>query len=267
MNKAIIRGSERIYGILLKLYPQRFRQEFGEEMAYVFSQALKDAYTEDREQDITSLWARTLVDAGKSLVIQHVENQKDGNTMKTGNMIRLALATGLILLIPLIGMQITDEVNWSLFDFVAAGALLFGAGLAYEIVAGKAKTSVYRYAAVIAVATALMLVWVNLAVGVLGSEDNFANLMYFGVIAVAIVGAVLARFRPRGLAWAMFVTALAQASTILIALIVGVQHYPESSVVEIFAVNGFFMMGWVVAGLLFRWAGESGVKVDAGVTA
>ena len=56
--------------------------------------------------------------------------------------------------------------------------------------------------------------------------------------------------------------ALAQAS-IIIALIFGINHYPESSVVEIFAVNGFFVMGWVVSGLLLRWAAESEYELES----
>ncbi|MBP6015148.1 MAG: hypothetical protein KA586_00355 [Candidatus Promineofilum sp.] len=263
MNKAFIRGSERIYGFLLKLYPQRFRQEFGEEMAYVFSESLRDICTGDGDQGIASLWGRTIVDAGKSLIIQHIENQKEGDAMNTKSIVRVAIATGLILLVPLIAMQITDEMNWGLFDFVFTGALLFVAGLAYEAISKKSGNTVYRSAFAIAIATAAFLFFSNLAVGIIGSEDELANVMYFGVIAVAIIGSVLARFRPSGMARAMFATALAQASTVAIALIFGMYRYPEGSVIEIFAVNGFFMMGWVVSGLLFRWAAESEYELDS----
>ena len=55
-----------------------------------------------------------------------------------------------------------------------------------------------------------MLVWINLAVGIIGSEDNPANLMYGGVLAVGVAGAVAARFRPGGMARALAATALAQ---------------------------------------------------------
>ena len=56
--------------------------------------------------------------------------------------------------------------------------------------------------------------------------------------------------------------ALAQAS-IIIAMIFGINHYPESFVLEILAVNGFFMTGWIVAGLLFRWAADSELQIGA----
>ena len=53
-------------------------------------------------------------------------------------LIRIALGTAFILLVPLVAMQFTDEVAWDLADFVVAGILLFGAGLAYELIATKA---------------------------------------------------------------------------------------------------------------------------------
>lgn len=173
MNKAVIRSSERVYDFILRFYPKSYRAEFGEEMKYVFSESLKEAYTENGEQGVITLWARTIVDAGKSLVTQHVENQKGGYSMKTKNsdilmqnkvFIWLVLATGLILLIPLIAMQFTSEMNWGLFDFVFAGALLFGTGLVFVLAARK--LSKYRTVIGIALAAALLLVWAELAVGV-----------------------------------------------------------------------------------------------------
>jgi thiazole synthase ThiGH ThiG subunit len=59
----------------------------------------------------------------------------------------------------------------------------------------------------LALVAAMLLVWVNLAVGIIGSEDNPANIMYLGVHAVLILGALLALFRPQGMARALFATA------------------------------------------------------------
>ena len=105
------------------------------------------------------------------------------------NIIRIALATAFLLLLPLVAMQITDDVVWSLADFVTAGGLLFGTGLTYVLVAGKGGTLVYRAAVGVALGTALFLVWANLAVGIIGNEGNPANLAYFGVLAVGFIGA------------------------------------------------------------------------------
>ena len=141
--------------------------------------------------------------------------------MQNKNIIRIALVTAFILLLPLLAMQFTDEVVWDLADFAVAGVLLFGAGLTYELVARKGGTIAYRAAVGVAVAAALLLVWMNLAVGLIGTEDNPANLMYVGVLAVGIIGAVIARFQPHGMARALFATALAQMLVPVIALIAG----------------------------------------------
>ncbi|MFQ5890661.1 MAG: hypothetical protein ACE5JR_11495 [Gemmatimonadota bacterium] len=184
--------------------------------------------------------------------------------MQHKNIIRIALATAFILLLPLLTMQITDEVVWDLADFAVAGALLFGTGLTYELVARKMGSIAYRVAVGIALAAAFLLVWVNLAVGLIGSEDELANLMYIGVLAVGIIGAIIARFQPHGMARALFATALAQTLVAVIALIAGMYQYPGSSVSEIVNVNGFFVALFLGSAWLFRTAAREQTPAGAG---
>ena len=166
---------------------------------------------------------------------------------------RVALAVAFILLLPLLAMQFTDEVVWDLTDFAVASALLFGAGFTYELVARKTGNIAYRAAVGVAVAAALILVWMNLAVGLIGSEDNPANLIYVGVLAVGIIGAFIARLQPRGMARALFATAFAQVLVTVIALIAGL-GYPWSGPLEILVLNGFFVALFVGSAWLFRRA-------------
>lgn len=187
--------------------------------------------------------------------------------MKNKNIIRIALVTAFILLIPLVAMQFSDEVDWNLFDFVVAGALLFGSGLTYELIARKAGNTAYRAAVGVAVAAALLLVWINLAVGIIGSEDNPLNAMYFVVIFIGIIGAGIARFRPRGMARALFVTAFAQLLVPVIALIIGKSQahalQDPPGFVGVLALNAFFAMLFVVSGLLFRHSAQEGSERGA----
>ena len=74
----------------------------------------------------------------------------------------------------------------------------------------KTGNTAYRSAIGLSLATPLLLVWMIGAVGVLGREGDRADLMYIGVFAVGIIGAIIARFHPHGLARALFATALAQ---------------------------------------------------------
>jgi hypothetical protein len=181
--------------------------------------------------------------------------------MKNKNIIRIALVTAFILLIPLVAMQFTDEVDWSVFDFVSFGALLFGSGLAYELISRKAGNSAYRAAVGVALGAAFLLVWINGAVGIIGNEDHPVNLMYFGVLGVGLIGAFIARLRPRGMALALFAAAVAQALVFMIAMII--VKPPFHSTEEIFEVlklltlNAFFALLFIGSGLLFRRAGNT----------
>ncbi|WP_230679186.1 hypothetical protein [Hymenobacter properus] len=174
---------------------------------------------------------------------------------------RLALVVALLLLIPLVAMQFSTEVNWSVFDFVVAGGLLFGAGLTFVLIARKWNNTAYRLGVGVAVAAGLLLVWANLAVGLVGSEDNPANLLYGGVLAVALIGAFAARFRPAGMSRAMFGAGLTYVLVTAIALFVwkptGAAAEPSVHLLNVLVANGVFAALWVVAGLLFRRAGAT----------
>jgi hypothetical protein len=117
------------------------------------------------------------------------------------------------------------------------------------------RTKTTYWAAVgLALAAACFLVILIGAVGVIGAEGDRFDLTYFGVLAVGLLGAIIARLRPHGMARALFATALAQASVAVIALVVGKQHSPVSSVPEIVLLNGFFVALFAGSGLLFRRA-------------
>ena len=80
----------------------------------------------------------------------------------------LAGATAL-LLVPLLAMQFTTEVNWSVFDFIVAGSLLFGAGLLIEVVLRKATRKNFKLGLIVLIVALLLLTWAELAVGVFGT--------------------------------------------------------------------------------------------------
>jgi hypothetical protein len=172
------------------------------------------------------------------------------------SLLRITLATMFLLAIPLLAMHFTSEVVWTLSDFIIAGGLLFGAGLAYVLVARMGSNGNYRLGAGLAVAAGLLLIWGNLAVGFIGSEDNPANLLYGAVLAVALVGAGAARLRPRGLARAMFAAALTQVLVPLVAMLIW-QPEVNLGLVQVLGLNTAFAGLWAGAGWLFRRAARA----------
>jgi len=153
-----------------------------------------------------------------------------------------------------VAMQFTEDVVWSLADFVVAGALLGGTGLTLEMAARKAGNMAYRAAAGIALAGALFLVWVNLAVGIIGTEDDPANLMYFGLVGVGLVGAAVARFRPGGMQRTLFAMTVGQLAVGGIALVAGLEHT--------LPLDACFAALWAGSALLFRQAGAKGSELQ-----
>lgn len=168
---------------------------------------------------------------------------------------RPALVTALILLIPVLGNQFVEGWNWRLPGFILAGALLFGAALTHELVARKMENRAYRFAVGLAVGTAFILCWVSMVR--VSESENPANLMYYAVPAVGVIGACVARFRARGMARALFATALAQVLVPLILLSFW-RTGPEPGLAMRFGGSAFFAMLFVASALLFRQAARGG---------
>jgi hypothetical protein len=164
-------------------------------------------------------------------------------------------AAAALLAAPLVAMQFTQEMNWGPADFAAAAALLAGAGLAYEVAATQSGLRAYRAGIAVALATGFVLVWANLAVGIIGSEDHPANTLFYGVLAVATAGALLARLRPRGMARALVATALAQLLVGGIVLVAG-SGFPA-------LVTLVFCALWLASAWLFRVAARDSTSAPA----
>jgi Kef-type K+ transport system membrane component KefB len=89
--------------------------------------------------------------------------------MKNKRLIGIVLTVAFLLFIPLIAMQFTDEVNWTLSDFVVAGVLLLGTGLICELIMRKVNKTNHRIILCAVILAALVLIWVELAVGLFGT--------------------------------------------------------------------------------------------------
>jgi hypothetical protein len=183
--------------------------------------------------------------SGDKAMIKNMENRnpRHGNPWRTA----VWSAAAILLLLPLAAMQFTEEVDWGLADFMIFGAMLFAACGTYELAARVTGSRAYRAAVGVAVAAAFLLIWINLAVGIIGTEDDPSNLMFGGVIAIGIIGALIARFRPLGVTRALVATAIAQALVAVIGLFAGWSK--ETVVLPI-----FFTALWLASAWLFRTA-------------
>lgn len=160
------------------------------------------------------------------------------------------IVVALLLLVPLVAMQFSDEVNWSPFDFVVAFVLLMGTGLTFEFITRKSADTIYKFAVASALGTALLMIWTNLAVGIIGSENNPANQMYFGVLAIAVIGSAITRLRAYGMANVLLSTAAANVLAAVTAIAAG-WGAPYNTAMEILFINLIFILLWIISAILF----------------
>ncbi len=235
--------------IILDLLPTVLAGEASEE-----SKDLVEAYAQHDPEIAEYLRTNTLED---DLISRKID-VPDDLEMKTLRHVRrrvrrqmwvVATATAFILMLPLVAMQFTQEVNWGLGDFIVMGFLLFGTGFTYTLITKLSENIAYKLAVGIAVLTGFLLIWVNFAVGIIGSAGNPANLLYAAVFAMGISGAWKARLKPAGMVLTMYATALVQMLVPVIALI----FMGKSAVTPlVFAGNAFFAGLFLVSALLFR---------------
>lgn len=236
----------RWYGKLLHFYPKPYRERFGEPMEQTFNDLLRERREAGDGLFGFALW--TFVDTLAGIIRQNITFMIMQNTTR---LIVWAIVVALILLIPL-AMQFTNEVQWN--EAVAYGVILLAAGGAYEMVmALKKRNSAYRFAFSVGLAGVLLLGWVSGAVGIIGSENNPANLMYWAVFAVGLIGSLLSRFKPRGMERTLFAAALVQMSVPVIALFIWPAQgsWGEAGVIGVFVFNSIFAVLFGGSGLLF----------------
>ncbi|HVJ01040.1 MAG TPA: hypothetical protein VM662_02595 [Sphingomonas sp.] len=154
----------------------------------------------------------------------------------------------------LLGVPLLARWPWTTSDFLFAAVMFGTVGGIFELAVRMTPNPAYRAGVAVALGAAFLLVWINGAVGIIGDEDNPANLMYLGVIAIALAGAVVAAFRASGMARAMFAAAGAQGLVTAITLLAGLGANEPPGALGVLGLNLFFVMPWLLSGGLFRKA-------------
>lgn len=170
---------------------------------------------------------------------------------------RIGWGAGVALwLLPAAAMQVTHEVAWTAFDFLVWGMMIAAAGLAFELLA-RAGGPAYRLASALALAGAFLLAWINLAVGIIGDEDDPANLLFFGVLAIGVIGAGIARLHPIGMARTLAAMAVAQLLVAPLALVGRMGAKGQIWPIDVLGLTAFLALLWLGSALLFRQAAHA----------
>lgn len=128
----------------------------------------------------------------------------------------------LLLAAPAIAMQFEGSgVYWTSSDFVFAGVVFAMIGGLFELAARATRNISYRAAVVAAVAAVFLQLWITLAVGIIGSEDNPANWTYFAMVLAAMTATAVTLGKARPLGFAMWGLAALQVAFCILHLVQG----------------------------------------------
>lgn len=155
-------------------------------------------------------------------------------------------AAAALLALPAIAMRFTNEVNWTGSDFLFAAILLFVTGLAAEGALRLARSWPQLVGFGFATFTAFFTIWVNLAVGIIGSEDETINVGFLVLLLMAIVASAVRLFKPRAMSVITGVLAVSQLAMGMAAMRAMPGHQVEWGVLLMFATL------WLGASLSFR---------------
>lgn len=164
-------------------------------------------------------------------------------------------AAGLLLL-PLIAMQFTEEVNWTAGDFVFAAALFLIVGGAAEATVRLAKSFAYRAAVALALIAGFVTIWATGAVGIIGSEQDDSNAMFLALLLLGALGAFAVRFRAPAMAWVLGAMALGQMAIGVVALAFGLGAADPSWPMDVVLATAILTVFWLLSAGLFRMAGQ-----------
>lgn len=122
----------------------------------------------------------------------------------------------------------------------------------------KSRSKSYRFAFWLGFVGLLLLGWVSGAVGIIGSENNPVNLMYWVVPVVMFIGSFISRFKSQGMVFTLLVTAVVQFSVPIVALLISRDvSWGNAGVLGVFIVNTFFALMFAGSGFLFLCAHKS----------
>lgn len=144
--------------------------------------------------------------------------------------------------------------NWSLADFIVMAGLLVFAGGGLWLAFRATKSWTHRAAVAMALLASFLLFWVTGAVGIIGSENNDANMLFLLVPVIWIAGGLVTRLNPLAMARVLVLTGAAQALIGGVALALGLGTEGHAWPWDIVGASLIFTALWIAAAYAFKRA-------------
>jgi hypothetical protein len=234
--------------MLLRLYPRPFRERFGEGMAQTFNDLCREHGNARRGLFGFVLWIFCETLGG--IVMENITHMSQlGKTT-----LRVALGALALLMVPLVASRVVEGWHWRAGSFVFVYVLFFGTGMAYALIARKMDAWSYKAGVGLALVAGFALGWSNMVQ--VADSGHPENLVYYSVLAVGVVGALLARLKARGLALTLF----AMAATLAVIALLLPSGAPPDMALRMAIGHGVYVVLFTASGLMFRHASLAKLK-------
>jgi hypothetical protein len=236
------------YAMLLRLYPRPFRERFGEGMAQTFHDLCRERQNANRGLFGFAVWI--FLETSGGIIMENTTHM----TQMSKTMLRVALVALGLLMVPLVASQVVEGWHWTAGGFVRVYILFFGTGLAYALIARKMGAWSYKAGVGVALVAGFALGWSNMVQ--VADSGHPENLVYYSVLVVGGIGALLARLKARGLAFTLF----AMAATLALIAVILPSGAPPDMARRMAIGHGVYVVLFIASGLMFRHASLAGLK-------
>jgi hypothetical protein len=236
------------YAMLLRLYPQPFRERFGEGMAQTFHDLCREHRDARRGLFGLALWI--FFETSVGIVRENTTHMSQlGKTM-----LRVALGALAVLMVPLVASQFVEDWNWDAGAFVRVYVLFFVTGMVFALVARRMGAWAYKAGVGVALVAGFALGWSTMVQ--VADSGHPERLWYQSVLVVGAIGACLARLKAPGLAWTLF----AMAAVLALISVMLPSGAPPDLARNMAIGHGVYVALFTASGLLFRHASLAALK-------
>ena len=266
MTDDIVATSDRIYRLILNVYPRAFRDEYGEEMAQAMRDQVRDAWAERRVVGVAALWLKVLLDTTRSAFTEHLKQGRTVSFSRRGLGYGLATAFGFPLaLVTFASEHFRSAVAWAGdtvgFQTYWLQPAIAGPGF---VLAGMGLYGLYKR---LEIDTTILIatLWVGATLGLYGTADIYYSGEFFGwyaapaafvllTLGLATMGRVALRKKTFGLFSFVPLAVAASAGLWVLVLLVGAGEYREVMRTSALLVD---VALWFILGVLL-WTDQSG---------
>jgi hypothetical protein len=230
------------YAMLLRLYPRPFRERFGEGMEQTFHDLCRERGDAGQGLFGFALW--TFCETLEGIVMENIMRMDQlGKTM-----LRVAAGALAVWMVPLVASQFFEDWHWGVGGFVRAYVLFFLTGMVMALVARRMGVWSYKAGVGLALVAGFALGWSTMVQT--ADSGHPERLWYLSVLIVGLIGALLARLQPRGLALTLF----AMAATLALIAVMLPSGAPPDMARRMAVGHGVYVALFTASGLMFRHA-------------